>query len=453
MKEEVYDRVPKISSYYKNYSKFFCNPLFRDFSVNKLIQVYGENKGELYYKINYASKKIGTNSNIDTTKIILNNVNFNDKNDDLKRMFNTTINDKINNNSVTKINDSTLILHNSSLNYKVSTRDSPNFMNDISSLALDSDVKTYRSNEASVRCNIDISLKMNVLEISIEEKIIEKILKSKKLSQIFLKNDEIKEKKEKKNILENKKKDAVLKYKKCETMPSIVQIIIMKNNFKTIDNLNEHKNLLKKYKKSKEKIIKQKYKTSKNDEINFLTIIKDKIKIKKLGEIKISTLIKNDNLKSPKILSSKIKIDTNFKESVDKIVKLNLKSPKNIINNQLRLIKIRDYKINKIEKPTNLELKPKNILSKIFKDRNQNENRNIYLPTTPNILCKNISDFQNNFFENEKVKEKNLIFKNKNYVCGKTRNNNADLNFKSNSNNNSSKMSIFENKTSIFEKE
>lgn len=61
--EETIERLPKISDYYKNYSKFFCKPLFKDFKKNQLIQTHGEQKAELYYKINYGKDKKNNKSN------------------------------------------------------------------------------------------------------------------------------------------------------------------------------------------------------------------------------------------------------------------------------------------------------------------------------------------------------------------------------------------------------
>jgi hypothetical protein len=61
--DEAFERLPKISDYYKNYSKFFCKPLFKDFKKNQLIQTHGEQKAELYYKINYGKDKKNNKSN------------------------------------------------------------------------------------------------------------------------------------------------------------------------------------------------------------------------------------------------------------------------------------------------------------------------------------------------------------------------------------------------------
>ena len=46
-------RVPKLSDYYKNYLKFFCRPLFKNYKLGKLIYDYEDRKAEIFYKNNY----------------------------------------------------------------------------------------------------------------------------------------------------------------------------------------------------------------------------------------------------------------------------------------------------------------------------------------------------------------------------------------------------------------
>ena len=56
-RQEGMERIPKFAVYYKNYLQFFCKPTFSDFSVNEIINDYGEKKAELYYKNNYQGGK------------------------------------------------------------------------------------------------------------------------------------------------------------------------------------------------------------------------------------------------------------------------------------------------------------------------------------------------------------------------------------------------------------
>jgi hypothetical protein len=84
---ESVERVPKIANYYKNYLKFFCNPVFRDFKINNIIQSYGDFKAELYYNNNYGGKKRDKEKTAD---------------DNIRNIFNTTVKENIDRNSLTK---------------------------------------------------------------------------------------------------------------------------------------------------------------------------------------------------------------------------------------------------------------------------------------------------------------------------------------------------------------
>ncbi len=50
--KESLERMPRISKYFKNYSEYFCKPLFRDLNANEIIGNYWEGKAELFYKKN-----------------------------------------------------------------------------------------------------------------------------------------------------------------------------------------------------------------------------------------------------------------------------------------------------------------------------------------------------------------------------------------------------------------
>jgi hypothetical protein len=89
---ESKERIPKFANYYKNYLKFFCNPIFRSLKVNGIVQLYGDNKAELYYNRNYAKKK-------------KNDKKSESLQDDLKVIFHTTIKDNIEKNEMTQQSD------------------------------------------------------------------------------------------------------------------------------------------------------------------------------------------------------------------------------------------------------------------------------------------------------------------------------------------------------------
>ena len=56
-KSEIRERIPKLSEYYKNYSKFFCVPIFTDRFIYKLMHRYEEKKAEDFYVNNYENEE------------------------------------------------------------------------------------------------------------------------------------------------------------------------------------------------------------------------------------------------------------------------------------------------------------------------------------------------------------------------------------------------------------
>jgi hypothetical protein len=56
-KSEIKSRIPKLSDYYKNYSKFFCKPIFSEPYIYELMHEYGEKKAEDFYKNNFESEE------------------------------------------------------------------------------------------------------------------------------------------------------------------------------------------------------------------------------------------------------------------------------------------------------------------------------------------------------------------------------------------------------------
>ena len=52
-KYESRPRIPKLSEYYKNYHLFFCRPNFKDFVISDIMENYGDDKAEVFYKNNY----------------------------------------------------------------------------------------------------------------------------------------------------------------------------------------------------------------------------------------------------------------------------------------------------------------------------------------------------------------------------------------------------------------
>ena len=56
-KFESKPRIPKLSEYYKNYHLFFCRPNFKDLIISDLMENYGDDKAEIFYKNNYENSK------------------------------------------------------------------------------------------------------------------------------------------------------------------------------------------------------------------------------------------------------------------------------------------------------------------------------------------------------------------------------------------------------------
>ena len=56
-KKESFERIPKLSNYYKNYHLFFCRPTFRHYKLNKLMCNFQDKKAEIFYKNNYKESK------------------------------------------------------------------------------------------------------------------------------------------------------------------------------------------------------------------------------------------------------------------------------------------------------------------------------------------------------------------------------------------------------------
>ena len=77
---ESKERLPKISQYYKNYLKFFCHPIYKNFKFNSIIQSYGDDQAELYYLNNYGRQTLEPNNNENNLNIDnQNNKNKNNK--------------------------------------------------------------------------------------------------------------------------------------------------------------------------------------------------------------------------------------------------------------------------------------------------------------------------------------------------------------------------------------
>ena len=92
--KETFERIPKFSTFYKNYLEFFCKPIIKNFYLNLIVQENSEKKAELYYNQNLRGKK---DNNIFEENIFLNEINhINEKETKIeKTIFNSIIRKKI----------------------------------------------------------------------------------------------------------------------------------------------------------------------------------------------------------------------------------------------------------------------------------------------------------------------------------------------------------------------
>ena len=56
IKMESRERIPKYVSYYQNYLKFFCRPVFGDYKTNKKMVKHMEKVAQIFYNENYADE-------------------------------------------------------------------------------------------------------------------------------------------------------------------------------------------------------------------------------------------------------------------------------------------------------------------------------------------------------------------------------------------------------------
>ena len=199
--DEIKEVLPKFYQYYKNYLIFFCKGTFADFSLNGLIQEYGEEQAEFYYNQNYGhkdkTKKKDKKGGIDENQL---QEEGSDNGEDenisnlslLKYIFTTTIQKSIEkvNNSLKKESYKELsnIKH-----YKENNKDNTISLPDNSSVT-EEDIITQ---ESSIRNMVELMHKKN-RKIDLIN-----LIKNKKNSIYLIKNLNIKNNNLKKNIYNN----------------------------------------------------------------------------------------------------------------------------------------------------------------------------------------------------------------------------------------------------------
>jgi hypothetical protein len=168
---ESIERLPKISNYYKNYLKFFCNPFFRDFKKNEIIQSFGDNKAEIYYKNNYGDKKKKQKQE-HAIRSLNNSDDSNESKGAVSMLFDTTVRGIIDKNIITQATVKTQNNTNTSSNFIINDS---NYLN----YSIKSDLLTKRSKDESLM-NILSNLGEEV-NFEINERFKGKLIKSKRV--------------------------------------------------------------------------------------------------------------------------------------------------------------------------------------------------------------------------------------------------------------------------------
>jgi len=362
--KESAERIPKISNYYKNYLKFFCNPLFRNFAVNKLIQIYGDNKAELYYKNNYGGSKKKSEEEVkDYSKSLIDETEAN-KN---RNIFSDSIKNKISHNSITQTaihygNNSTLYLDEEIKNNKTNKNYSPRF-HDISRFTCNSIIKTHR--EDSIINDLVTNLDKNTIETSINDRIIDKLQKNKRIYNNPSTTDKTKDDKTKKSssiirqYINEPKNEATYVYSSTRSNNDQLQV----NPFKSNHNKQHSKDIIESSKNLNRNMIR-------NESTRNIAASKGLI---------LSSIL-NKNLKSPQLFSNVKNLSIKHKV-IDNDVNNNLKSPTSIMNKYLNMqTRLTEYKNFKVSKPKTLELQSKKLISNELRksNTNQSNSNNVY---------------------------------------------------------------------------
>ena len=356
-RKESNQRIPKFSKYYRNYSKFFCKAVFREFRFNKIINKNGEKKAEIYYKNNYQGGKT--------------------KDDDENNGF----------------------AKSSSSDEDVKKKGNKNNINDLKNLAVlfDENVREKIEN-ATVMTSLDSS--NNTINLKLDNEKIEVFSENKcdksNETTLFDIMDIIKNKKNKKNIIDALKKEII---QQTDTNIS--------GNMK---NVNSHKNIKK---KENENIINN---TTNNIDknINNITKINDNKNILKLSPkinkeflqktikdsikklIENSQNINNKNKLIKNNITNELKIDISKNKSTSK-------NNKNILINTSDILKNNSNNKNKNKSNINRS-RNKNIgfLYKQTYTNYNNYNNNINLKrknvATTTLYKMNKLNYNNNLF-------------------------------------------------------
>ena len=355
-----------------------------------MIQIYGDNKAELYYKNNYGGKrKVDEDYNNES-------MSSNKIKETFNNIFSDSIKEKIGKNSLTQSeikNDinSTLLLEEIAQKWRLSNNGSPRFIQDVSSYSFKSIAKASRQDSLinDILCNLD----KNIIESSINGRIIDKLHKNKRLNDNFSTTD-----KTKAEETSTKKSNSITKQVTNEIISTIFQ-----NSGKQTRTTDIMKKQIYLLKMNKIKNYKEVNLNVKDDNVIIMKMNQEEKKNVSSNKHHISSSILNDNLKSPKSNPKSKGISTTGikKKLSDNDVIKNIKSPTHVKNIAFKPSRINEYKNFRIIKPNNLEYQSKNLISKEMKKNNTNQSgsNNVYsanslTPSLNQISCSipNIND-------------------------------------------------------------
>ena len=335
-REEGKDRIPRYAHFYRNYSKFFCKPTFRDFDINEIIQDHSEKRAELYYNQNFRNKK-------DKNKFADEGL-FEDDDSESVNVSKSKIEKTIFNKTVKKSIDNTSLY---------SSRNNETFLLNVDKDFIDNqNILTKNSSNQSI---------MNIFSDFNEKKPEKEINENSNKIQINEMNKKIEENKNLYNTNINNKID--------ENNKENNKILIKKKD----ENKREDNNILNKIKEENNKEdnnTSNKIKEENNKEDNnILNKIKEE---NNNGDNNILNKIKEDNNKEDNNTSNKIKEEN--KISNIKKEENNLSNAKKEENDFIKNKKKEDNILN-IKKEENKK-EDNNILYKIKEDNKKEESKN-----------------------------------------------------------------------------
>ena len=467
---ESIKRMPKIYDYYKNYHKFFCKPNFSDFNIASIMQNYGDERAELYYKDNFGDSNSEKEVEIEKKSNSLSSLDNDTNNkiifDDMNK-FVIEKNEKSGNYSMTmSVNSSTINSmkrnqNNNLLSTKRNSESNDSFEKIVHNLIYYKKKKNKIKNNNNIKNqnNRDKNNYLNNNDNSKSKKII-KMINNNNNNNPKVKNNKVEQKE---HIYKNYHSNNIVKVKQFigdnnilksilkvfNTPQNIIQRHSQKNNLiennskKNIINihhqrnktsiLNSNKNNINNY---NNRMISSTTKTSKsNNKVQYNLILTFKDLIEKQNP---STKNKNKTIDSMSLLNNKNMIPSNIKlyDKINSNKNIILPQKNNYVGSKFTLVKnVKNIKFDKTKtsKQTSYNYY-QNILNQMIPKREGNksigQNNNINNIINNNTYNTSYSHNKNNSISpinsTKDNKKYNNMYKNK---LTKNQINNYNINF------------------------